>query len=81
MKVEPELVPVIQWFLKDLATKYGRAGCNDVMPDLRELLTDDVKEVLRPHMDRQVDESDDFPFGFDFCIVYAICGYLSKVKE
>ncbi len=74
--MNPELIPVIRWFLEDLADRYGNAGANDVMPDLERLLTDDVRKILRPYME----DPGDWEFNFDFCIVHAIRAYLKEVQ-
>lgn len=75
-----EVIPVIRWFLKDLSEKYGNAGCNDVDRELKELLTDDVKALIRPYMGDDEDEVES-GFRFDFVIVHAIRAYLKDLES
>lgn len=74
VSLNEKLAEVCDYFLGELYYKYGNAGCNDVEPDLEKMLTDDVKDALRPFLD----EPEEHLFYFDFCVLAALRRYQSQ---
>jgi hypothetical protein len=73
-ELNAKLAEVCDYFLGELHYKYGDAGCNDVEPDLGKMLTEDVKDALRPFLDEQ----DEHLFCVDFCVLSALRRYQAQ---
>ena len=73
-ELNEKLAEVCDYFLGELHYKYGNVVASSVEPDLEKMLTDDVKDALRPFLD----EPDDHLFYVDFCVLAALRRYQSQ---